>query len=95
MKRMIWVGLGLVLVGVGLGLVKSGECGSVFHPRDDGDDAFNALLGGSPPPDCSTALDLTGLVWLLIVVGAVALVVGLVAAWASTPVPPPPPEGES
>lgn len=82
MKRMIWVGLGLVLVGVVLGFVESGECGSVFQPRDDSDDAFNTLLGGSPPPDCSTALDLTVPVWVLIGLGILALVVGVVAALA-------------
>ena len=77
MKRLGWVGAALVLLGVVLGFVKSGECGSVFQPRDDSNDLVNAAFGDIPP-DCTTALDLTLPVWILIGVGVLLLLVALV-----------------
>jgi hypothetical protein len=44
-------------------------------PRDDSSDLVNAAFG-SPPPDCSTALDLTWPVWILMGVGALTLFIG-------------------
>lgn len=70
----------MVLLGVLLGFLKSGECGSVFQPRDDSRDLTIGLLGGGPPPDCSTALDLTLPVWILVGTGVVLVIVGLIAA---------------
>lgn len=76
---MAWIGAAAVVVGVVLGFVKSGECGSVFQPRDATADAVNAAFGFLPP-DCTTALDLTVPVWVLIAGGLVLLVVGLLVA---------------
>lgn len=81
-KVALWVGAGLLLAGVALGFVKDGVCGSVFDPRDAGNDAANesfARVLGNPalaPPDCSTATDYTVPVWLLIGVGGATLLVG-------------------
>ena len=77
MKRLAWSGAGLILLGIILGFVKWGKCGSVFQGRDDTNDRINALLG-SEPPDCTTAIDLTVPVWILIGVGVVLLIVSAV-----------------
>lgn len=63
----MWAGLAVGLVAVVLGFVKSGDCGSVFQPRDTSHDTVDALFG-SPPPDCTQALDLTVPVIVLAVV---------------------------
>jgi hypothetical protein len=78
-KKLLWAGLALILVGVALGFVKSGECGSVFQPRDEIAASVSQLLGSSVA-DCSTALDLTIPVWILIGAGVVGLV-GAVVVW--------------
>lgn len=88
--KLVWAGVVCIAAGLVAGFVKSGECGSVFQPRDTRTDAVNdvwAQLNGQPPwsPDCRTALDLTAAVWVLGVVG-VALVVAGIVARASRPV---------
>lgn len=72
----MWAGLAVGLVAVVLGFVKSGDCGSVFQPRDSSHDTVNTLLG-SPPPDCTQALDLTvPVIVLAVVAGLLRQVLG-------------------
>lgn len=75
----------LILIGIGLGFVPSGECGSVFQPRDefaaDVNRMWDQLHGGSGVDVCATAMDLTVPVWGLIILGGVVLVTGGVLVW--------------
>jgi hypothetical protein len=70
-RRFLIIGLILVGAGVVAGFIPSGECGSVFAPRDTDGDLFNSAF--STVPDCSQALDLSVVTWALIGAGAVCL----------------------